>query len=85
MDQVSKFVYSEVVTIDAWLSLIDNHFITRGVTEDSLKIKVLKQYINPESGDAKNVIKLGHLKELTLYEEHRNLKNILSQGRKQSH
>ena len=64
---------SKVITIDAWLDLIDNHIINKGVVDDSLKIEVLKQHINPESGDAREVIKLGHLKDLRSYEEYKKI------------
>lgn len=61
----------KVITIDAWLSLVDNHITNKGVVEDALKIEVLKQFVEQESGEARDVIKLGHLRELQSYEQYK--------------
>lgn len=52
------------VTIDAWFSLIGSHIANKGVAEDFTKTEVLEQYVGAAPGEARDVIKLGHLKEL---------------------
>ena len=61
----------KVINVDAWLSLIDNHIANKGVVGDSIKIEVLKQHVNPSAGEARHVIKLGHLREVQTYEEYK--------------
>jgi len=52
-----------------WIGQLETYFVTECIEGDHLKISEARRFIDPEVGDAKNVITLPHIREITKWKD----------------
>lgn len=71
----------ETPTCTEWIGQLETYFITEGISNETLKISEAKRFIDPENGDARNIITLPHIKELVNWADFKNAMLELYRGK----
>ena len=59
----------EIPVCTEWVRQLETYFGAEGIDEDRLKITEAKRFIDPQLGDARNIITLPHLRALEKWDE----------------
>ena len=62
----------EEIDVDTFLARVDTHIANKGVNEETVKIEILKHYVDNEKGRARHVIRYDQLDKIKIYQDYKD-------------